>query len=166
MTNFEMDLFDTRMTGYKNLANLQDHEVYAATTYMFSKKALAANPKLAEQIIKAHAEAIHRFYADKAFAVQAYLAFDKQPEADINRIYDIYNKGQIFDLIPYVLAPAVKSIVSQQVDPRLAADLKAFDFHKVVDNSTVERLVKEGYFVKLFGDAAKAEEQRRAKLAF
>jgi hypothetical protein len=44
--------------------------------------------------------------------------------------------------------------------------LKAFDFHKVVDNSTVERLVKEGYFAKLFGDETKTEEQRRKKLAF
>ena len=152
--------------GYKNLANLQDHDVYAATTYMFSKKALASSPKLAEQIIKSHAEAIKRFYDDKAFAVQAYMAFDKQPQADVERIYDIYNKGRIFDRIPYVLAPAVKSIVSQQSDPRLAADLKAFDYHKVVDNSTVDRLVKEGFFEQLFGADVKTDEQRQAKLAF
>ena len=152
--------------GYKNLANLQDHDVYAATTYMFSKKALASSPKLAEQIIKAHAEAIKRFYDDKPFAVQAYMAFDKQPQADVERIYDTYNKGRIFDRVPYVLAPAVKSIVSQQSDPRLAADLKAFDFRKVIDNSTVERLVKEGFFERLFGADVKAEEQQRAKIAF
>lgn len=158
--------FRMEEAGYKNLANLQDHDVYAATTYMFSKSALMTSPKLAEQIIKAHAEAIHRFYADKAFAVQAYLAFDKQPEADVNRIYDIYSKGQVFDRVPYVLAPAVKSIVTQQVDPRLAADLKAFDFKRVIDNSTVDRLVKEGFFEQLFGASIKTEEQQRAKLAF
>jgi ABC-type nitrate/sulfonate/bicarbonate transport system substrate-binding protein len=158
--------FRMEEAGYKNLANLQDHEVYAATTYMFSKKALTASPKLAEQIIKAHAEAIQRFYADKPFAVQAYIAFDKQPEPDVSRIYDIYSKGQVFDRIPYVLAPAVKSIVTQQVDPRLAADLKAFDFKKVIDNSTVDRLVKEGFFEQLFGAAVKTEEQQRGKLAF
>jgi len=158
--------FRMEEAGYKNLANLQDHEVYAATTYMFSKKALAASPKLAEQIIKAHAEAINRFYADKPFAIQAYLAFDKQPEADVNRIYDIYSKGQVFDRVPYVLAPAVKSIATQQVDPRLAADLKAFDFKRVVDNSTVDRLVKDGFFEQLFGASIKTEEQQRAKMAF
>ena len=122
--------------------------------------------ELAEAIIKAHAEAIQRFYTDKAFAVQAYLAFDKQPEADVNRIYDIYSKGQIFDRVPYVLAPAVKSIVTQQVDPRLAADLKAFDYKRVIDNSTVDRLVKEGFFEQLFGATVKTEEQQRAKIAF
>jgi len=158
--------FRLEEAGYKNLANLQDHDVYAATTYMFSKKALTANPRLAEQIIKAHAEAIKRFYDDKAFALQAYTAFDKQPEADVSRIYDMYSKAQVFERVPYVLDPAVKAIVKQQVDPRLAADLKAFDFKRVVDNSTVERLVREGFFQQLFGTGVKTEEQQRARAAF
>jgi len=58
--------------------------------YLFARKALAASPKLGESIIKAHAEAIKRFYEDKAFAVKSYIAFDKQPEADVARIYDLY----------------------------------------------------------------------------
>ena len=65
--------FRLEEAGYKNLANLAEHEVYAATTYMFAKSAIAANPKLPEQIIKAHAEAIKRFYDDKAFAVKTYI---------------------------------------------------------------------------------------------
>lgn len=158
--------FRLEEAGYKNLANLQDHDVYAATTYMFSKKALSANPRLAEQIVKAHAEAIKRFYDDKAFAIQAYLAFDKQPEADVSRIYDMYSKAQVFERVPYVLEPAVKAIVKQQIDPRLAADLKAFDFKRVVDNSTVSRLARDGFFEQLFGAGIKTEEQQRAKLAF
>jgi len=44
--------------------------------------------------------------------------------------------------------------------------MKAYDFHIVIDNSIVERLVKEGFFEKLFGPDIKAEEQRKAKLAF
>jgi ABC-type nitrate/sulfonate/bicarbonate transport system substrate-binding protein len=152
--------------GFKNLANLQDHEIYAATVYMFSKKAVQANPKLAESIIKAHAEAIKRFYEDKAFAIKAYQAFDKQPDADVARIYDTYRNGNIFERVPYVLDAAVKSIVKQQVDPRIAADLKGYDFHTVIDNSVIDRLVKEGFFENLFGAGIKAEEQRKAKLAF
>lgn len=158
--------FRLQEQGYKNLANLQDHEIYAATVYMFSKKAVTANPKLAESIIKAHAEAIKRFYGDKAFAVQAYQAFDKQPEADVARIYDTYKNGNIFERVPYVLGAAVTSIIAQQVDPRNAADLKAFDFHRVIDNSVIDRLVKEGWFEQLFGPGVKAEEQKKAKLAF
>ena len=36
----------------------------------------------------------------------------------------------------------------------------------MIDNSIVERLVKEGFFEQLFGDEVKAEEQRKAKIAF
>ena len=70
---------------------------------MFAKSAIAASPTLPEQIIKAHAEAIKRFYDDKAFAVKTYIAYDKQPEADVARIYDLYAKGNIFDRVPYVM---------------------------------------------------------------
>jgi ABC-type nitrate/sulfonate/bicarbonate transport system substrate-binding protein len=158
--------FRLEEAGFKNLANLAEHEVYAATTYMFAKSAIAASPKLPEQIIKAHAEAIKRFYDDKAFAVKTYIAFDKQPEADVSRIYDAYAKGNIFDRVPYVMDGAVKAIIAQQVDQRLSTDLKAYDFHKVIDNGTVVRLVKEGYFQSLFGPGIKAEESRKAGQAY
>jgi ABC-type nitrate/sulfonate/bicarbonate transport system substrate-binding protein len=158
--------FRLEEAGFKNLANLSDHDVYAATVYLFARKALAATPKLGEQIIRAHAEAIKRFYEDKAFAVKAYLAYDKQPEADVARIYDIYQKGNIFERVPYVLAPAVNAIVAQQVDERIAADMKMFDFRKTVDNGIVDRLAQEGFFEKLFGAGIKAEQDRKSKMAF
>ena len=71
-----------------------------------------------------------------------------------------------FERVPYVLAGAVKSVVDQQPDPQMAAQMKAFDFHKVIDNSYVSKLVKDGFFEQLFGPSIKAEEQRKAKLAF
>jgi hypothetical protein len=57
-------------------------------------------------------------------------------------------------------------VIAQQSDPQSAAQMKAYDFHKVIDNSTVERLVKEKFFETLFGATIKAEEDRKAKLAF
>jgi hypothetical protein len=44
--------------------------------------------------------------------------------------------------------------------------LKNFDPHKVVDNSVVDRLVKEGFFEKTFGPTVKAEEDRKSKAAY
>ena len=160
------NFFRLEEAGFRNLANLADHDVYAATTYMFSKKAIADSPRLPEQIIRAHAEAIKRFYDDRAFAVKAYMAYDKQPQADVERIYDLYAKGQIFDRVPYVLEPAVRAIIEQQVDPRLEKDLKSFDFKRVIDNTVVARLVQEGFFQKLFGPGVTDEESRKAKIAF
>ena len=49
---------------------------------------------------------------------------------------------------------------------RSSAQMRAYDFRKVIDNSLVDRLVKEGFFESLFGPEIKAEEDRKAKLAF
>jgi hypothetical protein len=65
-----------------------------------------------------------------------------------------------------VLAPALQAVIEQQSDARLITQMKAFDFRTVVDNSVVARLVKEGYFQKLFGPGVKAEEDRKSKIAF
>ena len=159
--------FRLEEAGFKNLGNLADHDdIYAATVYLLTKSGASQNPKLAEQLIKAHAEAIKRFYDDKAFAIKSYINYDKQPEADVDKIYDRYAKGNLFERVPYVLAGAVKAVVDQQVDQAIASQMKVFDFHKVVDNSTVDRLVKEHFFEQVFGANIKAEQDRKAKLAF
>jgi len=159
--------FKLEDAGFKTLANLAEHDdIFASTGYLMKKSQIQANPKLPELLIKAQTEAIKRFYEDKAFAVKAYMAYDKQPQADVERIYDLYAKPKAFERVPYVLADGVKAVVTQQSDPQLAAQMKAYDFHKVIDNGTVERLVKEKYFETLYGASIKAEEDRKANLAF
>lgn len=160
--------FKVEEAGYKTLANLVEHQdIFASTAYIFRKSLVASDPMLAENLIKAHAEAIKKFYEDKAFAVKAFLAYDKNAQqAEVERVYDLYAKPQAFERVPYVLAPAVKSVIDQQSDPDIAAQMKAYDFHNVIDNSIVDKLVKEGFFEKLFGPEIKAEEQRKSKIAF
>ena len=128
---------------------------------------MQANPKLGESLIKAHAEAIKMFYENKMSAIEAYRKYDPEvtPE-DADRIYDLYAKPQAFERVPYVLAGAVKAVLDQQADPQIAEQMRAYDFKQVIDNSIVDRLVKEGFFVQLFGDSIKAEQERRAALAF
>jgi ABC-type nitrate/sulfonate/bicarbonate transport system substrate-binding protein len=160
--------FKVEEQGFKTLANLADHpEIFASTAYLMKKSVVAADPKLPEKLIQAQAEAIKRFYEDKAFAVQTFLQYDKAAQADeVARVYDLYAKPQAFERVPFVLAPAVKSVIDQQSDPQIAAKMKAYDFHKVIDNSYVERLVKDGFFEKTFGAGIKTEEDRKAKSAF
>lgn len=158
--------FKMEETGYKALTNMADHDIFAATTYLMKKSTVAANPKLVEALIKAHAEAIKRFYADKDFAVKAYLAYDKQSPADVARFYDTHAHAMLFQRVPYVLAGAVQSVIEQQSDPQLIQVMKGYDYRKVIDNSFVAKLVKEGFFEKLFGPAIKEEEDRKAKQAF
>jgi ABC-type nitrate/sulfonate/bicarbonate transport system substrate-binding protein len=159
--------FKLETAGYNTLANIADYDdIFASTIYLMRRSVIAANPKLPELLIKAHAEAIKRFYDDKAFAVKAYQIYDPQSREDVERFYDIYAKANLFERVPYLLAPAVKSVTEQQSDPQLSALMKAFDYRKVADNGTVDRLVKEGFFEKLFGTSVKAEEDRKSRLAF
>jgi len=159
--------FRLEEAGFKLLANVADFDnIFASTTYLMRKSTAAANPKLPEQLIKAHAEAIKRFYEDEAFAVKAYQVYDQQSTADVERFYDGYAKGNLLERVPFVLAAAPKSVLDQQTDPQIAAAMKASDFHKLIDNSTVDRLVKEGYFESLFGPGIRAEEQRKSRVAF
>jgi hypothetical protein len=44
--------------------------------------------------------------------------------------------------------------------------LKDFDPHKVVDNSVVDRLVKQGFFEKTFGPSIKSEQDKKSKAAY
>jgi ABC-type nitrate/sulfonate/bicarbonate transport system substrate-binding protein len=159
--------FKLEEAGFKSLGNLAEHDdIFASTTYLLKRSTVAANPKLPELLIKAHAEAIKRFYDDKAFAVKAYQVYDKQTTADVERFYDGYAKANLLERVPYVLAGALTSVIDQQTDSRMMALMKEFDFHKVVDNSVVGRIVKEGFFEKLYGPGIKAEQDRKARLAF
>jgi ABC-type nitrate/sulfonate/bicarbonate transport system substrate-binding protein len=159
--------FRFEQEGYKNLGNISDYDdIYAPSVYLFKKSVIAANPKLPEALIKAHAEAIKRFYEDKAFAIKAYLTWDKQEQSDIERVYDHYSKVNTYERVPYILTPAVQYILDHPSDAQVGAQMKAFNFHTVIDNSIVERLVKEGFFEQLFGAGIKAEEERKAKLEF
>lgn len=159
--------FKLEQDGYKNLGNISDYDdIYAPSVYLFKKSVVTANPKLAEALIKAHAEAIKRFYDDKAFAVKAYLVWDKQDQSDIERVYDHYAKVNTYERVPYILTPAVEYILNHPSDAQVGAQMKAFNFRSVIDNTIVDRLVKDGFFEQLFGAGIKTEEERKAKLAY
>ena len=159
--------FKLESEGFKNLGNISDYDdIYAPSLYVFKKSTVTANPKMAEQLIKVHAEAIKRFYDDKAFALKAYLTWDKQDPAEQARVYDHYDMVSTYERVPYIPAAAVQYILNHPADARVEAQMKSFDFRKVIDNSFVDRLVKEGFFEQLFGPGIKAEEERKAKLAY
>jgi ABC-type nitrate/sulfonate/bicarbonate transport system substrate-binding protein len=153
--------------GFTKLADLTEFDdIYASKVYLVSNDELEEHPELAEQLIKAHSEGIARFYADKDFAVDAYLAYDPdQSRANIERIYDSYFESNLWERIPYVLAGAVESILGQ-ADREGNPQLDTFDFSTVIDNSIIDRLIEEGYFEELFGPEIVAEQERKAGLAY
>ncbi len=153
--------------GFQNLANISDYDdIYAPAVYLFAKSTVEKDPSLVERLIKAHAEAIKRFYDDKEFALQAYLKWDQQDPDDQAMVYDHYRRTNTYERVPYILKPAVDYILAHPADEQLAEKMHAYDFSQVLDNSFVDKLVKEGFFEQIYGDSIKAEEEAKAAQAF
>ena len=140
-------------------------EIFVSTVYLFRKAYVTQNPAAAEAVIKAHAEAIKRFYDDKILAIKSYSAQNRaETPIDTARVYDLYFKDNLLDRVPYVLKGAISSGVERDGDAN--PQLKTFDFRQLVDNSVVHRLVREGWFEKLYGPSVKPEQERKLKEAF
>lgn len=151
---------------FNNLGYISEFpDIFVSTVYLFRKSYVAQNPTVPESLIKAHAEAIARFYDDKIMAIKAYLAYIRgETPVDTARVYDLFRKDNLLDRIPFVLKGAITSGIERDGDAN--PQLKTFDFSKLVDNSVVLKLVREGWFEKLFGPSVKAEQDRKLKEAF
>jgi ABC-type nitrate/sulfonate/bicarbonate transport system substrate-binding protein len=160
--------FKLEAQGFKQLANTSDYDdLFAPTVYVFKKSLLAADPGLAERMIKAHVEAIKRLYDDKAFAVKAYLKYNPNDDADeLGKVWDRYTATNTYERVPYLTKPAVQYMLDHPVDEQAGAQMKSFDYRKVIDNSLIDRLVKQGFFEQLFGPGIKAEVDRKTKDAY
>ena len=157
--------FKLEAQGVRVLDLIANHaDIFVSTALVFKKSWVAENKDAPLRLTMAHAEAIKRFYDDKAFAVETYRAFDPQDKALVERLYDIYVGKDILDRVPLLSHAAVQSAAG-----RLEADIpavKGFDFKQVVDMGAVRRLIGEGYFQKLFGAGVRDEEERKLKASY
>jgi ABC-type nitrate/sulfonate/bicarbonate transport system substrate-binding protein len=152
--------------GLKPLTLMEEHEKIVLTVgNTFRKTWVAANPDAPERILRAQAEAIKVLYSDKAAAIAAYRKYDKAvSETDAARVYDSVVRLNIVDRIPLMQRASAAAVVD-----RIGADipaLKTFDFQQCIDNRPVRKLIDEGFYVKVFGDGIKAEQDRLLKAAF
>jgi ABC-type nitrate/sulfonate/bicarbonate transport system substrate-binding protein len=155
--------FRLQAAGLPVLAVLLDHEdIYVSTYYLFRREALSKERATALAFIKAHAEAIKRFYDDKAFATEIMIKYGgTRNTEDANRVYDLFKKARVLEPIPYALKGSVEAVMERQ-----SQELKGVDLSKAIDNSLVDQLVKEKYFEAVFGPSIRDEQQRKQALAF
>jgi len=153
--------------GYKTLANINDYDdIQTPNILLFTKDTVTKNPQLPRLLIKANAEAVKRFYADKDFAIRTYLLYDKQATGGLEKVYETYSKNGAFERIPYIMADSVRYMIENAIDRNTANQMRSFDFHSVIDNKVIDRLVREGFFENLFGSEVRLEEEHKAALAF
>ncbi len=155
--------FRLQSAGLPVLAVLLDHEdIYVSTYYLFRRDALGKERPTALAFIKAHAEAIKRFYDDKPLAAEIMIKYGGTRNLDdANRVYDLFKEARVLEPIPYALKGSIDAVIERQ-----GQDLKGADFPKMIDNSLVDQLVKEKYFEAVFGPSIRDEQQRKQALAF
>jgi len=159
--------FALERAGYKSLANISDYDdIYTPNVLLFKKSTVLKQPELPELLIKAHAEAVKRYYDDEEFAVKAHLVYDNQSEDDLRRVYQKYRESSALDRLPYIPADAVQYIINSTQDPILATAMKSADFATIIDNAAMDRLVTSGFFEYLFGTGIKMEVATRKARAF
>jgi ABC-type nitrate/sulfonate/bicarbonate transport system substrate-binding protein len=158
--------FRLEAAGFPVLAVLSDYDdIYVSTYYLFRRDTVLTNRIAAEGFIKAHAEAIKRFYDDRPFAMQVIMKYGGAKDMeDAGRVYNLFAKSRMFEPVPYVLKGSVEGVIERQRQEQ--PYLKDFDFSKSVDNSLVDQLVKEGFFERVFGPAIKEEQQKKQALSY
>ncbi|MDB5569151.1 MAG: transporter substrate-binding protein [Hyphomicrobiales bacterium] len=159
------DYYRLEEDGFKVLARLSDYrEIAIATSYMWRRKTVAEQPELVEAVLKAHAEAVKRFYEDKAFGMAVIQKYAKLEEKDLSRLYDETVAAKTFERIPYVPTAAVKDIIERNKDT--TPELATFDFRKAIDQTPIDKLVDSGFYEQLFGPGIKDEIARARAASF
>jgi len=155
--------FRLQAAGMPVLAVLLDHEdIYVSTYYLFRRDALTKERPMALAFLKAHAEAIKRFYDDKAFAAKIMIQYGGTRNIDdANRVYDLFRKARVLEAVPYALKGSVDAVLERQ-----GPELRGVDPARIIDNSLVDQLVNEKYFESVFGPSIRDEQQRRQAQAF
>jgi ABC-type nitrate/sulfonate/bicarbonate transport system substrate-binding protein len=158
--------FRLEAAGFPVLGLLSDYEdIYVSTYYLFRRETVLNNRMVADGFIKAHAEAIKRFYDDRSLATQVMMKYGGAKDLeDAGRVYQLFASNRMFETIPYILKGSVEGVIERQRQDQ--PYLKDFDFSKSVDNSLVDQLVREGFFERLFGPGIKQEQQKKQALAF
>jgi ABC-type nitrate/sulfonate/bicarbonate transport system substrate-binding protein len=158
--------FRLEAAGFPVLALLSDYDdIYISTYYLFRRETVLTNRMVAEGFIKAHAEAIKRFYDDRSFAMQVMMKYGGAKDMeDASRVYNLFAKSRMFESVPYVLKGSVEGVIERQRQEQ--PYLRDFDFSKSVDNSLVEQLAREGFFERLFGPEIREEQKKKHALAY
>ena len=158
------DYYKLQDSGYPVVALMAEHpEVVISTTFVMRRETVEKQRETVLNFLRAYLEGVAIFYKDPAAAKKAITRFmSLENPAYADRLYAEYVKAQSFERVPYILKSAVAASLERGADP----SLKKANLSPAVANDLIDQLVKEGFFVKVFGPEIEAEIKEKRAAAF
>jgi ABC-type nitrate/sulfonate/bicarbonate transport system substrate-binding protein len=130
------------------LANAVDLDVpYAMNLFTVTQDFLKANPDTAERLLKAYIEGVGSIIRDKGLAAKIFSTYFKRTDpAFLEETYAIVTK--FMERVPRVDPRTIATAIEIEAIKGASAEQLT---DKLVDNSIVDRLVKEGFTERVFG---------------
>jgi NitT/TauT family transport system substrate-binding protein len=134
------------------LANAVDLDVpYAMNLITVTQEFLKTNPDTAERLVKAYIEGVGSMIRDKALASRIFSKYFKRSDAEfLDETYAIVTK--FLERIPRVDPRTISTAVEVESIKGASAEQLT---DKLVDNSIVDRLVRDGFTDRVFGKSAR-----------
>ncbi len=141
---------EARKRGYVELVDIAAQGYpYQGSCVMARESYLNARPDVARKVVRAYADAIHRYKTDEEFSVRVLTQYTKIDDPEIQRATWRYYAVQLAPEVPYPTLPGVQTVIEEVAasNPR-AADYRPEEF---VDDRFVRELDAAGYFQTLYG---------------
>jgi NitT/TauT family transport system substrate-binding protein len=134
----------------KALLNAAELDIpYAMNLITVTQDYLQKNPDTAERVLKAYIEGVASMIQDKNLAAKIFAKYLKRSDAGfVEETYSIVAK--FMERIPRVDPRTVSTVL--EFEPIKGADADSLAA-KLIDNSIVDKLVKEGFTEKVLGKA-------------
>ena len=130
------------------LLNAADLDIpFAMNVMAVTREFLLKNPDTVERAMKAYIEAVAKMNNDKEATLKVLAKYFKRNDASfLDETYGIVTR--FTEKIPRVDARNVSTVL--EFEPVKGADAETLT-PKVIDNSVVEKIAKEGFIEKVFG---------------
>lgn len=134
----------------KALLNAADLDIpYAMNLITVTQDYLHKNPDMVERLLKAYIEGVGAMIHDKGLAMKIFTKYLRRSDPSfLDETYSIVSK--FMERIPRVDPRTVSTVL--EFEPIKGADAEVLAA-KLIDNSIIDKLVKEGFIEKVFGKA-------------
>jgi len=140
---------EARKRGYVELVDVAAQGFpYQGSCLMARESYLNARPDVARKVVRAYADAIHRYKTDEAFAVDTLIKYTQIDDRDIQRETWRYYALQLAPEIPYPTLAGIQTVIEEVAasNPEAATHQPA----EFLDDRFVRELDTAGYFQQLY----------------